>query len=65
MDRLMGFLRADWFGGNRTKILAAIIIVGLNSALALGWINQEMFDKLLSVFVGLGLLTASVHKPKE
>jgi len=63
MSMIKDLVTAKKLTGKRTKLLAFAIVVGLNVALQLGWLNSESYAQLLSLFVGAGLLTASAHKP--
>ena len=60
---LKDILTATWVTGHRTQI-TAVVLAALTLALNLGWITQEQYSAIMGFLVAIGLLTASVHKPK-
>ena len=63
--KLKDILTAQALAGNRTKIIAVLIVGVLNGLLYGGIITQEQFQFWLSVATGAGLLTAAAHQPKS
>ena len=56
-------LTLEWVKGHRTQIAAGIIAV-LTLLLNLGTIDTETYTAVVGFLTSIGLLTASVHKPK-
>ena len=52
-----------WLEGHRTQA-AAVVIAALTLALNLGWIDERTYSSLVGVLTSVGILTASVHRPK-
>lgn len=60
---LRDVISAKWLEGHRTQVTAVSLAL-LTLALNLGWITQEQYTNIMGFLVSLGLITASVHKPK-
>ena len=60
---LKDLLTLKWIEGHRTQI-AAVLIAGLTLALHLGWIDEKAYTAVVGFLTSVGLITASVHRPK-
>lgn len=60
---LQKWLTMEVIRGHRTQITAVVLAL-LTLALNLGWITQDQYTSIMGFLVALGLITASVHKPK-
>src|SRR3990167_5895359 len=60
--KMLNLLKFEWLQGHRTQV-AAVLIALLTLALNLGWIDQKAYSSIVAFLTGIGLLTASVHRP--
>lgn len=66
MDWIVKLITGGFLAGYRTKILSVLLIIDAIGKFAVGDLGlQELIAQLPQLIVGLGLMTAAVHKPKE
>ena len=60
---MLDVLKLKFLEGRRTQI-AAVVIAGLTFALNVGWIDDQAYTSIVGFLTSVGLITASIHRPK-
>jgi len=60
---MMDLLKLKYLEGHRTQV-AAVVIALLTFALNVGWVDEKTYTAVVGFLTSIGLITASVHRPK-